>query len=163
MYIGTTRFNNNTWEELQIFKNEHNISDCIYGFPVRLPDKISLKKNIFIIEMNNDTNKIMGIGIIKNWLYTRPCRIYRDRNYNRYIYRGKPYITRKEMLQLHNNDGKKMVECLENLLFKGYQHLKRGQSVTEFTDIKKYYFEKTTSENMTQYLLTMFEKKYVIK
>ena len=113
--------------------------------------------------MNNDTNKIMGIGIIKNWLYTRQCRIYRDRNYNRYIYRGKPYITREEMLQLHNNDGEKMVECLEKLLFKGYQHLKRGQSVTEFTDIKKYYFEQTTSQNMTQYLLTMFEKKYVIK
>ena len=41
---------------------------------------------IFIIEMNNDTNKIVGIGIITNKLDSRKrCRIYNNPNHTNQI------------------------------------------------------------------------------
>ena len=161
MYIGTTRFNNITWQELQHYKEKEKISGAIYGFPIRLKETISLKKNLFIIEMNNDENEIMGVGIIVNWLDLRkPRRIYKDRNYNRYIYKGTPYMSRYDMIKYGDQE---RVDFIDNLLFKGSGHLKRGQSVTEITKVKKYQFYQRFQENMVDYLLTIFQNKYVNK
>ena len=161
MYIGTTRFNNTTWQELIKYKESEKIKGCIYGFPLRLTHHIPVKGHIFILEMNNEENKIMGVGIIENWIDTRKYRrIYRERNYNRYIYRGCAYMSRDEMIQLGGVD---KVNFIDYMLFKGYDHLKRGQSVTEVSFIKKHSFKERFSENMVDYLLSIFQNKYVNK
>ena len=49
------------------------------------------------MEMNNDKNKIMGEGLIKN--VTMPSyrsRIYEDEIYNKFVYKGKNHITREK-------------------------------------------------------------------
>ena len=74
--IACTRFNNKTWQEReqwlatnqtryeQIYKRPLK---CIYGSPREISHtKIPPEKTILVIEMNNDENKIIGIGEIKN-------------------------------------------------------------------------------------------------
>ena len=74
--------------------------------------------------MNNETNKIEGIGKIVNYVHTdRKYKVYSDNNYNRYTYYGKVRINR-EMIK-----NKEKLEKLEERLFKGKSHIKRGQGI----------------------------------
>ena len=59
-----------------------------------LPKKIPVKPP----EMNNDTNRILGIGLIHNRTVHKTW-IYEDGNYNRNTYIGKRRIDRSEMTE----------------------------------------------------------------
>jgi len=71
-----TRFNNKTWQEYQDWKNINQAIyeqiykrplKCIYGAPREISHKkIPPQTQILVIEMNNDENRIMGIGQIQN-------------------------------------------------------------------------------------------------
>ena len=77
--------------------------------------------------MHNTINKIMGIGIIKNiYRYEYRRKIYENDNYNRIVYIGKKYKSRKELMEKHKN----LIEYLENILFKGSRHFKRGHGIS---------------------------------
>ena len=64
-FIMTSRFNNSTWGENCKYRNEQSIKGCIYGSPELNNKLIPVESILFILEMNNDINKIMGIGIGK--------------------------------------------------------------------------------------------------
>ena len=74
--IACTRFNNKTWQEYQTWLSAYQQSyehiyqrplKCIYGAPREISHKkIPPQAKILVIEMNNDENKIMGIGEITN-------------------------------------------------------------------------------------------------
>ena len=84
-----TRFNNKTWKENVKWREKNNYTGCIYNSPVRIAAHIPLLKTIYVIEMNNDTNEILGFGKIINSVYRdKPYKIYTDNNYNRYTYKG---------------------------------------------------------------------------
>ena len=120
-----TRFKNATWQENIRWKQRNDYMGCIYNSPVYIKDTIPLMSTIYIIEMNNDDNKILGIGKIVNKVYTdRKCRIYEDGNYNRFTYRGKKHLSRDSIIDIS------IIEKLEKRLFKGKSHLKRGQGIT---------------------------------
>ena len=131
-----TRFNNITWEENIRWRERNNFQGCIYNSPVHIKEEIPLMITIYVIEMNNDQNKIMGIGKIINKVYTdRSYRVYEERNYNRYTYRGKIRIDRKDI----ESNNLPELEKLEKRLFKGKSHLKRGQGITRVPpDVSKY-------------------------
>ena len=128
-----TRFNNATWQEYQDWKVKHRPAyeqlyqrplKCIYGTPKEISSKIPLEAQILVIEMNNDENKIMGIGEIQNRTASevyRPApspsgistsapftppppfrKIFSDRNYTRYIYIGNTYYATREELERNN-------------------------------------------------------------
>jgi hypothetical protein len=124
--LSTCRFTNLTWKENCIYRNELQIPGCIYGVPIKMNDHIT--GPIYIIEMNNDTNKIQGIGLITNRIeYDKYHNIYKsDSNYNRYIYKGEHRINR-QTLELYNLQ---LVKTLDHILFKGKTHLKRGIGMT---------------------------------
>ena len=71
-----TRFNNKTWQEYQDWMTKHQQAyeqiyqrplKCIYGSPREISHKkIPIDAKILVIEMNNDENRIMGIGEIQN-------------------------------------------------------------------------------------------------
>ena len=65
-YIATTRFNNATWNENTRWKQTNNWDGCIYNSPTELPINIPYQALVFVLEMNNDTNQIMGVGLIRN-------------------------------------------------------------------------------------------------
>ena len=129
-HIGTVRFTNKTYQENLEWKARKNHKGCIYGLDTKVTNTVNKGSYIFVMEMNNDKNKIMGIGLIKN--ITKPTnrsRIYEEEVYNQYVYKGKNHITRENLLEIH----KDMILFLENMLFRGAHHFKRGNGCTILT------------------------------
>jgi hypothetical protein len=130
--IATTRFNDETYQQNKIYKTKIKHSGTIYGIPRKIKDKIPLGSCIYVIEMNNSKNKIEGIGLIKNeQVLDKNYRLYEERDYNRYIYKGSKHISIEEIKDVYFN---KVIEVLEYCCFKGNRHYKRGQGITEISD-----------------------------
>jgi hypothetical protein len=77
----------------------------------------------FVIEMNNSSNKILGVGVIENKLQEK-MKVY-ENPYNRYVYKGDMHIPISSI-------NSQIVEELENILFYGKSHSKRGNGLTMF-------------------------------
>ena len=131
-YIATTRFNETTYQQNVIYKSRIGTTGCLYGTPMKIKDKIPLDSHVYVIEMNNQTNKIEGIGIVNNRiLVDKNYRIYNDMDYNRYIYKGNYRI---DSSRINDNYNKKVLNVLEQLLFKGERHCKRAQGITQLSE-----------------------------
>ena len=129
-HIGTVRFTNKTYEENLKWKERKKHKGCIYGLDTKITDNINKGEYIFVLEMNNDKNKIMGIGLIKNvTIPTQRSRIYEDEIYNKYVYKGKNHITREKLIEMNTV----MILFLEKMLFTGCHHFKRGNGCTILT------------------------------
>jgi hypothetical protein len=124
--ILTTRFSNDTWNENQTYINTKKNKKMIYSVPIPISPKIIPESFCVVLEMNNDINQIMGIGLITNIAHHRKTNIYGDMNYNRYSYFTKKRIDCIDM----SLKEKEIINILESLCFKGRGHLKRGQGIT---------------------------------
>ena len=125
--IGTVRFNNKTYIENLKWKQRKGYNGCAYGLDKPLSNKIPSGKYIYIIEMNNEINKIMGIGKIKNIIiHSNRSRMYNEDRLNNYIYKSKDFIPRLKIIETQPK-GELVLKFLENLLFRGSKHFKRGQ------------------------------------
>jgi len=124
--VVTGRFNNETRDANYAYRQKHNFK-CMYCVPYELSPKIFYNTPVFVIEMNNETNKIEGVGLIKNKPATNKYyKVHNDGNTNRYTYIGNYFLERKVV-----NDYKPLlVYILEEILFKGYTHSKRGSGLT---------------------------------
>jgi len=129
----TTRFTDETLSQNLRFRENNHIA-CIYNVIVPISYKHPFK-DLYVIEMNNSQNKVVGIGIISKKVWPRE-NIYLDPSYNRYTYKGTTYIPASMLPE-------KMVQELEEKLFYGRGHLKRGKSFTQFPDkwLKPEYFD----------------------
>ena len=120
-YIGTIRFTSEPFKENKKWREKNNWKGCIYGTSVPIAEHIEIDEKIIIIEMNNSTNQIEGIGYIMNHSrYDCAINMYKDRNYNRYIYRSNHRIDRKDI---------KLLKFLEDILFKGRSNSKRWHGI----------------------------------
>ena len=165
--LATTRFNNKTWKENQDYLNkEHengNISNkikCIYPCGVVISQTIPYNSNVFVLEMNNDTNKILGIGLIKN---TTPeynkYTVYENERYNLFTYQGGYRIGTDEMTE----EEKYVISRLEMLCFKGKRHQKRMVGIKAFPMDILFSF-KTREENnidFVQEITKMFKTRFL--
>ena len=119
-YLACTRFNNTTYDENCIYRNKYN-EITIYGSVLKIREIYPIASLIFIAEMNNDKNMIEGIGLIRNLLvHDRRHKIYENNEYNRYIYRGKYWLSREQIMEFQPD----ILEIFDNILFKGKSHLK---------------------------------------
>ena len=163
-----TRFNTKTFTELQEYKQKHSITIPIYGAPWGIKELVPLKKYIIVFEMNNDTNKIMGISIIKNYIYMdKYYNIYEDRNYNRFVYKGKYRIDRSDLSKFEEI----ILKIFDLILFYGYSsppedskkrrgsHMKRGQGISLIPK-KKYSNYKIKNKNLLTLLVEMFKRRF---
>ena len=129
-YIACTRFNSATYKENIDYRIKNN-EKVIYGPEFKIRDIYPLGALIFVAEMNNETNKIEGIGLIKNSLVSdKRYKVYENGLYNRYIYRGNYWISREDLLMLDS----KIVETFDTILFKGKSHMKFRSGITILTD-----------------------------
>jgi len=125
-----TRYNDRTWAESRAWRAANPDYACIYKSPVAIRYDIPYESPLFVIEMNNDTNQIMGIGRIINEIRAdRSYRIYGDQNYNRYTYLGRQRLDRADIMQ--SRICARIIETLERMLFYGARHCKRGQGIHE--------------------------------
>ena len=128
--LASTRFNNYTLEENEKYRIKTN-NACIYCSPQRMSPKIKVDSLVFIVEMNNELNQIEGIGLIKNTVnLDKYFKVYETCNFNRYVFKGKYRICREELIRYNSQ----LVEILDDILFKGKTHLKRGAGITTITD-----------------------------
>jgi hypothetical protein len=156
----TSRFNNETWDENTTYKMKHPEVGCIYGAPQQIADHIALNTIVFVIEMNNQTNKIMGIGLIRNMVTTdKYYKVYTTGNYNRYVYMSKYHLER-DTLEAYNSD---LMKVLEYILFKGKTHLKRGSGFTSVPEklLKSKVCQSIgTPVEITMEIVNMFKRFY---
>jgi hypothetical protein len=128
--IVTVRFNNETWDA-NVRYRERKKFQCLYATPHKLSESIDINSPVFVIEMNNSINQIMGIGLIKNKIVmNKTYKIQEDSNYNRYSYVGNYHISR-EIIDDYNPE---LVYVLDEILFKGYTHSKRGSGMTKIPE-----------------------------
>jgi hypothetical protein len=120
-HIGCTRFNNSTYGE-NIEYRKQNGEAVIYGTSLKIRNTYSAESLMFIAEMNNEKNRIEGIGLIRNKLVhdNNRHKIYEKSEYNRYIYRGNYWLSREQIDILDPE----ILEILDTVLFKGKSHLK---------------------------------------
>jgi hypothetical protein len=149
-YIACTRFNKLTYKENLDYRN-NNKEEVIYGAALKIRNIYSSGSLIFVAEMNNETNKIEGIGLIKNLLVSdKRHKIYENNEYNRYIYRGKYWLSRNQIENLDNE----IIEILDNILFKGKSHLKFRTGITILTEklFTHWNYELRTLKNKIKFL-----------
>ena len=137
----TTRFNNATYEETKVYREKHNIP-CIYGSPIEMTASVRGADILFVIEMNNQKNEIEGIGIVRNRSWAdKYYLIYKNGDYNRYVYKGKHHLTREALVEMNEE----LVKAIEKICFKKKSHLKRGYG---FTTITEKLLKKNTNPNV---------------
>jgi len=128
-YIASTRFNTDTYNENILYRKKSEIP-VIYGTSIRIHEKYDVGALMFVIEMNNDDNRIEGIGLIRNTMvYDKKHDIYNNSDYNRYLYKGDYWISRDIILEKDTE----IVEICDTVLFKGKSHLKRVSGISVLT------------------------------
>ncbi len=165
--LSTTRFNEITWQENCAYRTKYNLSGPIYCSPMKMRENIPIDTLIFVIEMKNLKKKkktdsggcIEGIGLIKNRFIPTEERykyaIYEDGNYERYIYKGSYRIDRN-ILQNYNL---KLVKILDDILFNGKTHLKRGNGFMRVPDKLLKNLDINVLEEIKQIFLKHFNKE----
>lgn len=140
--LSSTRFNELTWQENCAYRKKHNLPGPIYCAPMKMRETVMPDSLVFVIEMKNLKKKkktdsggcIEGIGLIKNRHIPTEERfkypVYEEGNFNRYIYKG-DYRIDRTILQTYNL---KLVEFLDDILFNGKTHLKRGNGFMRVPD-----------------------------
>jgi hypothetical protein len=129
-HIATTRFNNATFAENMAYRQKVS-EPVLYGPSIQIHHKYSIGCTMFVFEMNNEENRIEGIGVIKNQIFhEKRYKIYSESDYNRIIYRGKYWLSREELLTMDPE----LVDIFDKILFKGKSHLKRQSGITVVTE-----------------------------
>tara|TARA_Y100000389_G_scaffold167729_1_gene173032 strand:- start:49 stop:717 length:669 start_codon:yes stop_codon:yes gene_type:complete len=129
--IYTTRFNNLTYNENKKLKKTLSWNGCLYGV-----DKLQQhcnNKALFVLDMNNEMNKIMSIGLITcNISKNQDIEIYSNCKYNNYIYKGKYYIQIYNNPEIHYIWKNFIYNEFEKILFFGKSNQKRSNGITRF-------------------------------
>jgi len=126
-YIMTSRFSTNNHAEMRDYCKKKNF-DCIYGSYTPISSTIPLNSIMFVLEMNNEKNRIEGIGLARNLLSTNPHYIYTEEAYNTFTYIGTKHIARGDMTPEEDS----VIDMFDYMCFKSKQHLKRGRGITLF-------------------------------
>jgi hypothetical protein len=156
--IVTSRFNNDTWRENCEYKQRLNIQGCIYCSPQQLSSKIHPNSLVFVVEMNNSTNQIQGVGLIFNKIqFDRYYKVYQIGNYNRYTYKSDYRLDRSQLLEYYPA----LVYILDYILFKEKTHLKRGSGMTQIPE-KLLRHHKCAEINIVCELKVLFKRHFTI-
>jgi len=155
-YIAVTRFNDDTFNEYINFLNNNNLNKCesVINTPVKINSNIQINSVLYVLEMNNSKNKIMGINKIINRNYNnQKIKVYDHLPYNRYSYLGSKRIDRKNL----NNIEKQIIQFFEHICFKGKKHMKRGHGIQI---ISNNFLRKTEKVvNLLSFIENMFIEK----
>jgi len=152
-HIATTRFNDKTWNENKKYLTHHPTMGCIYGTCEQISTQIKQEGVLFVLEMNNEQNKIMGIGMVRNRPIIRKHKIYSNNEYNRYAYIGRHRIDRSEM----NEEEEVIMQVFDILCFKGARHLKRLRGIKTFPIDMLYRCKKVM--DLVDFIKNMFIKR----
>lgn len=155
-YIVTTRFNNKTFQENTYYRINNGKYNCIYCAPEPITQKIPYDSVLFVIEMNNELNKTMGIGLVRNHPRVNKFSIYENKSYCRYTYVGSTRIDRTDM----EEDEEEIMELLDLFCFKGNKHMKRGQGIRSFPVEILFELQQEDSIDIHKLISEMFKTRF---
>jgi hypothetical protein len=155
VFLLTSRFNNKTIEENKKFRDMNWPNGCVYCTPEKVSQSIPIQSKLLVIEMNNDTNQIIGIGLCFNKPFSERYTVYQDNNFNRFNYIGKYRISRTDM----NTEEEAVFKALDILCFTGNYHMKRGHGLKLFPLILLFNCQKVL--NIPEYIEQMFIKRFL--
>ena len=124
----TTRFNNITELENRKYREKKQFSGCFYNTSSMISNQIPRDINMLSLEMNNDKNRIIGVGLFINKPVFEHYKVYSNLDYNVYTYYGKYRIDRETMTP----EEEFIMQIFDKLCFEGQSHMKRGQGITAF-------------------------------
>ena len=152
-HLTTTRFNNLTWSENEAYRQQNQKIGCIY--PTTEPNGQTMPEeaNLFVLEMNNEQNRIMGIGLVKNKPIYNKYHVYSDPKYNCYAYLGKNRIDRLQM----TIDEERIMKVFDILCFKGSRHMKRLVGLKAFPIDMLY--NCSTVFDLVEFITNMFRER----
>ena len=127
--IMTTRYSQGTWSETLAYRAAKQIA-CIYAPSTPIASSIIHNSLLFVIEMNNSHNQVEGIGLLRNRILDKTCRVYADSTHNKYVYVGKYHVSRAVMQEI----APELLDRLDQLLFRGKTHSKRGIGISKFPE-----------------------------
>jgi len=130
VYLCTSRFNNQTYYENKIAKQRLGFK-CMYCSLTNVSNIYS-SDYLFVLEMNNEENQIMGIGYVQNMLSDIVYRIYSNKNYDQRHFQGSYHVNRDQM----NEKELDFIRELEMSCFYGKDNLKRGMRLTRYPEKK---------------------------
>jgi hypothetical protein len=157
-YLVTTRFNIKTWNENQQFlKNGilHPSVKCIYPCADAI-NSMTRQTTMFVLEMNNDNNKIIGIGFINNIPICNKYNVYQDTKHNTFAYLGKYRIDRTEF----NEEEEKMIILLDKFCFKSKRHQKRLIGIKCFPIDILFEYRESTGIDFVAIITQMFKIRF---
>lgn len=152
-YLMTTRFSEETWSENVYFRKRHPKIGCLYGSTMMASSEIPVDSLMFVLEMNNSENKIMGIGLVKNHPLCGKYDVYDNKNVNRYLFVGKNRIGREEMTPVENE----FMKFFDIICFRGWNHMKRGNGLTRFPI--EILYKCLSKMDLVEYIRIMFKKR----
>jgi hypothetical protein len=153
-HLMTTRFTNQTWEENRKYCKKMN-KECIYATSEPVSQGIISNNIMMILEMNNDTNRIIGIGLLKNKPYYEQHSIHQDTQYNKFSYIGNMRISRESMTP----DEERMMKVFDHLCFKGCDHQKRLKGIKSFPHNKLYNIYQEMNIDLVAFISQMFKSR----
>jgi hypothetical protein len=172
--VACTRFNTETWSENEDWRRRHKHSGCIYGSPTDITETTTTATStVFVIEMNNDANRVMGVGKLvisagagvgststtnskvngRARTDGRVFNVYSRRNYNRYKFVGSERVDRETEID-STPALARVFARLDGILFRSARHCKRGQGIQS---IPKWI--SSAAERRCNYLLWRFFKE----
>jgi hypothetical protein len=130
-FLASTRFTDETYAQNTLYRETHSLREYIYCQRKRIKTSIPLNSLLYIVEMNNSTNQILGVGLIKNFIVTdKFYKVYSSTDFNLYTYKTLYRLDREELVG-YNSD---LVCALETICFKGKTHLKRIPGISIIPD-----------------------------
>jgi hypothetical protein len=127
-HLLTSRFNTKTREQNEIYRNEKWQNGCLYCSTEQVSQNIPIDAKLIVLEMDNDMNKIFGLGLLTNKPFFNKHVVYEDRKCHRYSYIGKYRIKREDL----NSMEEAVFKALDILCFTGNEHMKRGDGLKSF-------------------------------
>jgi len=125
-HVTCTRFSNETFGEHEAWMHKYKRTGCVYGTPVQISPRVLPREWMIVIEMNNDTNRVVGVGLIQNTPSSKRYRIHERHSYNRYLYEGQYRILASQMTITE----RAVMWIMERILFYDAHHMKRGQGIS---------------------------------
>ena len=157
-YLMTTRFTNKTFNENRQFLKTDSLNPlikCIY--PCAETIKSVPSQTMFILEMNNEQNSIVGIGFINNFPICNKYDVYENKKHNTFAYLGKYRIDRSEM----NEEEEKIMIILDMFCFKGKTHLKRLLGIKLFPIDVLFNYRESNNVDFVAFITQMFKTRFL--
>ena len=123
--VAVTRFNDRTWFENTRFRSSRGFAGCVYNSPVVIARSVLPDTMVYVLEMNNTSRRLLGIGCVANRVRPYRIKVYDDPFYNQFAYTGPQRVDRSEMTE----DELRVLAILEELVFYGNGHLQRGKGI----------------------------------